>query len=54
MEFNPDIRHEIGKRIYIKCAVCCMITEQVIMQANHSDSQAAQCTECQSVDEWII
>jgi hypothetical protein len=54
MELNADIRHEIGERIYIKCSTCFMITEQVIIPASYTDTQASQCTECQSVDEWII
>lgn len=54
MEFNKDVRHEIGERIYIKCSICCMITEQVIVKANYTDTQASKCTECQNVDEWII
>ena len=54
MEFNADIRHEIGVRIHIKCPACCMFTEQVIIPASCTDMQAAQCTECQSTDEWII
>jgi hypothetical protein len=54
MEFNAEVRHEIGKRIYIKCGVCCMITEQIVIKASNTDMQAAQCTECQATDEWII
>lgn len=54
MEFNLDTRHAIGTRVYAKCDICCMITEQVIIHANNTDTQASQCSECQSTDEWII
>ncbi|MGA4519266.1 hypothetical protein ACPA0F_18570 [Solibacillus silvestris] len=54
MEFNADVKHEIGTRIYVKCGICCMITEQVVIPATHTDTQATQCTECQRIDEWIV
>ena len=54
MIFNADTKHPIGERIYIKCAVCCMVTEQIVIESAYTDTQAAQCTECQATDEWII
>ena len=51
---NPNVRHEIGERIYINCSRCAMQTEHEIIKSNYTDTQAARCTECQGWEEWII
>ena len=47
------MKYETGERIYRHCDICGMETEQVVIESTYTDTNAFQCTECQSKDEEL-